>query len=155
MSANLSVSCPILDGRNLTSYGRNARVDVQVKLLVNAHVWRQLCYWCHDKVDAIVQWFNVHMLWLSTPNIVLMDLTISLFLSYLIKLTYGSHTVPMLLFSFHTHASCTPHLVHLHAVHGYVLPFFASILPPPCSCLISCFVSIPLLCLMHTDTGIF
>ena len=41
----------------------------------------------------------------------------------------------MLLFSFHTHASCTPHPIHLCAVHGYALLFFSSILPLPCGCL--------------------
>ena len=56
---------------------------------------------------------------------------------------------PMLLFSFHTHASCTPHFIHLHAVHGYALFFFPSILPLPCGHLMFCFSSIPRLCLMH------
>ena len=32
----------------------------------------------------------------------------------------------MLLFSFHTYALCTPHLIHLCAVHGYVLLLFHS-----------------------------
>ena len=64
------------------------------------------------------------MLWLSTPNIISMDLDVSLFFLYLIRLTYDNHVVPMLLFSFHTHASCTPHFTHLHAVLGYALLLF-------------------------------
>ena len=33
----------------------------------------------------------------------------------------------MLLFSFSHYAACTPHLIHLRAVHGYaLLPFFHS-----------------------------
>ena len=55
--------------------------------------------------------------------------------SYLIRLTYNSHAIPMLLFSFHPHASCTPHSIHLCTVHDYVLLFFSSILPPPCGCI--------------------
>ena len=35
----------------------------------------------------------------------------------------------MLLFLFHNHASCTPHFIHLRAVHDYALIFFPSILP--------------------------
>ena len=49
---------------------------------------------------------------------------------------------PMLLFSLHTHASCTPHFIHLHAMHGYVLPCFSSILPLPSGCLMFHFISI-------------
>ena len=89
------------------------------------------------------------MLRLNMPNIILMDLVVSFFSSYLIRLTYNSHAVPMLLFSFHTHASCTPHLIHLHAVHGYVPFSFSSILPLPCSRLMFYFSSISWLCLMH------
>ena len=59
---------------------------------------------------------------LGTPNSVLTDLVIFLFFLYLIRLTYDSHAVPMLLFSLHIHASCTPHFINLHAAHGYV-PF--------------------------------
>ena len=55
----------------------------------------------------------------------------------------------MLLSSFHTHASCTPHFIHFCAVHGYVLLSFPSILPPPCGCIMFTFISIPWLCLMH------
>ena len=67
------------------------------------------------------------LLRLGTPNSVLTDLVIFLFFLYLIQLTYDSHTVPMLLFSLHTHASCTPHFINLCAVHGYVsFSFFHS-----------------------------
>ena len=55
-----------------------------------------------------------------------MDLVVFLFLLFLIRLTYDSHAVLMLLFPFHTHASCTPHLINLRAVHGYVLLLFHS-----------------------------
>ena len=79
------------------------------------------------------------VLQLNMPNIVLMDLVVFFLFPYLIRLTYNSHTVPMLLFSSHTHASCTPHFIHLCAVHGYVLLFFSSILPPPYGCSMSFF----------------
>ena len=64
------------------------------------------------------------LLRLSTPNSVLTDLVVFLFSLYLIRLTYDSHAIPMLLFSVHTHASCTPHPTNLRAVHGYVLLLF-------------------------------
>ena len=52
-----------------------------------------------------------------------MDLVVFLFsLSYQIN----SHAVPMLLFSFHLHASCTPHPIHLRAVHGHTLLFHST-----------------------------
>ena len=94
------------------------------------------------------------VLWLDTYNSITMDLVVFLFL-YLIQLTYDSHAAPMLLFSFHTHASCTPHSIHLHAVHGYVLPFFSSILPLPCGCLMFYFLSISWPCLIHTPTSCY
>ena len=68
----------------------------------------------------------MYMLWLGTPNSILMDLVVFLSFFYLIQLTYNSHTAPMLLFSLHIHAACTPHLINPHAVHGYVLLHFHS-----------------------------
>ena len=53
----------------------------------------------------------------------------------------------MLLFSFHHHASCTLHFIHLHAVHGYV--FFSSLPFCHCRAVASCPPSISWLCLMH------
>ena len=99
---------------------------------------------------------SLFLLWLSsTPNIVSMDLVMSFsFPSYLIRITYNTHVaVPMLLFSFHTHASCTPHLLHLRAVHGYVLLSSVSILPPPCGYIMFHFSSISWPCLMHASTS--
>ena len=44
---------------------------------------------------------ELQLLRLGTPNSVLTDLVVFPFFSYLIRLTYDSHTVPMFLFSFH------------------------------------------------------
>ena len=41
------------------------------------------------------------LLRLSTPNIIQTDLVVSFLFLYLIRLTYDSHAVPMLLLSFH------------------------------------------------------
>ena len=41
------------------------------------------------------------LLRLNTPNNISMDLVVFLFFLYLIRLTYDSHAVPMLPFSFH------------------------------------------------------
>ena len=51
----------------------------------------------------------------------------------------------MLLFSFHTHASCTLYFTHLCAVHGYDLLFFSSILPSSCCCIMFHFHSMAML----------
>ena len=89
---------------------------------------------------------------LYTPDSILTDLVISFFFSYLIRLTYDSHAVSMLLFSFHImhHALLTSFI----SVQCMAMPyFFSSILPPPCSCLMLYFLSIPWPCLMHTSTS--
>ena len=69
---------------------------------------------------------------------------------YLIRLTYGSHTVPMLLFSFHI----MPHalLISFISVQCKAM-LFPSILSLPCGCLMLYFLSISWLCLMHTSTS--
>ena len=88
---------------------------------------------------------------LGTPNISTTDLVVFLCL-YLIRLTYNSHAVPMLLFSFHImpHALLTSFIsVQCMAT----LYFFSSILPPPCGCLMFSFVSISWPCLMHASTS--
>ena len=63
----------------------------------------------------------IPMLRLSMPNSILMNLVGFFFFLYLIRLTYNSHAVPMLLFFFSHYAACTPHFIHLCAVHGYAL----------------------------------
>ena len=93
------------------------------------------------------------LLWLSTPNIISTDLVVSLFL-YLIRLTYDSHTVSMLLFSFHImlHALLTSFIsVQCMAM----LYFFPSILPLPHGCLMHHFVPISWPCLMHASTSCY
>ena len=76
------------------------------------------------------------------------------FLPYLIRLTYDSHAVSMLLFSFHImpHALLTFFISMQSMAMSY---FFPSILPPPCGCLMLYFVSIPWPCLMHTSTSCY
>ena len=65
------------------------------------------------------------LLRLSTPNIVSTDLVVFfLFFSYLIRLTYDSHAVSMLLFSFHImpHALLTPFIsVQCMAMSSFLL----------------------------------
>ena len=88
------------------------------------------------------------LLQLYTPNIILTDLVVSFFSSYLIN----NHAVPMLLFSFHImpHAFLTSSI----SVQCMAMPyFFLSILPPPYGCLMLYFPSIPWPCLMHASTS--
>ena len=65
----------------------------------------------------------------------------------------------MLPLSFHTHASCTPHSIHLHAVHGYVLLLFHSAIAVRSPHVSLHFHTMAMLdahfCLMLLDTGIF
>ena len=73
---------------------------------------------------------------------------------YLIRLTYDSHAVPMLFFSFHImlHALLTSFISVQCMAMSY---FFSSILPPPCGTLMHCFVSIPWPCLLHASTSCY
>ena len=95
------------------------------------------------------------LLQLITPNIVTTDLVVSFFpfLSYQINLWQSRCLYASLFFSHY--AACTPHFIHLRAVHGYVLLFFASILPPPCGHIMFTFSSIPWPCLMHAPTSCY
>ena len=101
------------------------------------------------------------MLQLNTPTIVSTDLVISLSSSYLIRLSNNSHAVPMLLFLFHLHASCTPHPIHLHVVHDYTSSFLlfhsATAVWLPHASLHFHFMAMLDAChyLMPLDTGIF
>ena len=83
------------------------------------------------------QQVGFYLLWLSMPNIVLMDLVV--FLSYLLRLTYNSYTasyaslffsLPCLMHSSFHSSPCSAWLCLL---------FFSSILPPPCSHIMSLF----------------
>ena len=64
------------------------------------------------------------LLRLYMPNIVSTDLVVFFFFLYLIRLTYDSHAVPMLLFSFHI----MPHalLALFISVQCMAIPFFHS-----------------------------
>ena len=94
------------------------------------------------------------MLRLGTPNSVLMNLVDSLLFPYLIRLTYDSHAISMLLFSFHImlHALLTSLISVQCMAMSY---FFSSILPPPCGRLMHHFASIPWPCLMHAPTSCY
>ena len=91
---------------------------------------------------------------LGTPYSVLTDLVVFPFFLYLIRLTYDSHAVPMLLFSFHImpHALLTPFISVQCMAMSY---FFSSILPPLCGCLMHYFISISWPCLMHASTSCY
>ena len=94
------------------------------------------------------------VLQLSTPNIISMDLVVSSSFLYLIRLTYDSHAVSMLLFSFHI----IPHAHHTLFISVQcmaMLHFFSSILPPPCGCLMRYFLFISWPCLMHASTSCY
>ena len=96
------------------------------------------------------------LLRLNTPNINTTDLVVFLFFLYLIRLTYDSHAVS-LCFPFHftsmPHAPLTSFISM--QVHGYVFPFFSSILPPPCGCLMFYLLSISWPCSMHASTSCY
>ena len=94
------------------------------------------------------------LLWLNMPNISITDLVVSFLSSYLIRLTYDSHAVSMLLFSSHImpHALLTPFISVQCMAMFY---FFSSILPPPRGRLMHHFVSIPWPCLMHASTSCY
>ena len=82
------------------------------------------------------------MLQLGMPNSVLTDLVISfLFPPYLIRLTYDSHAVPMLLFSFHI----MPHalLIPFISVQCMAMLFLSSLPFCHCHAVASCFTSLP------------
>ena len=92
------------------------------------------------------------MLRLSTPNISTTNLVVSRFFLYLIRLTYDSHAVSMILFSFHI----MPHALLTISVQCMAMPYFlSSILPPPCGRLMHHFVSIPWPCSMHASTSCY
>ena len=91
----------------------------------------------------------INVLWLSTPNIALTDLVVSFLLFFSYPINIWQPCCPYAFLFISPPCQCTPHLIHLCAVHGYVLLFFSSILPPPCGCLMLHFISIPWLCLMH------
>ena len=101
--------------------------------------------------SLLIMWKSIFregvVLWLSTPNIVSMDLIVFLFFLILSDWHMTATLPPMLLFSFHHHASCTPTFIHPCAVHGYV--FFPSLPFYHCHAVASCFSSISWLCLMH------
>ena len=108
----------------------------------------------HSKAMLDACHYLMLLLRLSTPNISITDLVVSFFSSYLIRLTYDSHAVPMLLFSFHImpHALLTPFIF----MQCMAMPSFSSfILPPLCGCLMHHFVSISWPCLMHTPTSCY
>ena len=90
---------------------------------------------------------------LSTPNIISTDLVVFLSSLYLIRLNYYRNAVSMLLFSLHI----MPHalLTSSPCSAWLCLPFFSSILPPPCGCLMHHFVSISWPCLMHASTSCY
>ena len=91
------------------------------------------------------------MLWLSMPNILLTDLVTFLFFLTLLESHITATLSPMLLFSFHHHASCTPHFIHPHAVHSYT--FFSSFSFCHHHAVASCLSSIPWLCLMQAPNA--
>ena len=71
---------------------------------------------------------SLALLWLGMPNSVLTDLVIFLFFVYLIRLTYNSHAVPMLLFSFHImpHALLTSFISMQCMAMLLLLPFHSA-----------------------------
>ena len=71
--------------------------------------------------DVQVEWESVECYGSVRLTSFQQDLVVSFFPFYLIRLTYDSHAVPMLLFFSSHHAACTPHPLHLRAVHGYTL----------------------------------
>ena len=107
----------------------------------------QLYNWKNDTFEP--QWHTrllkshnrLRLLWLSTPNIFTTDLVVFLFFLYLIQLTYNSHAVPMLRFSFHI----MPHaLLTLFISMQSMAMFFPSSLPfCHCHAVASCFTSFP------------
>ena len=107
--------------------------------------------------SLLIAWKSIFregvVLRLSTPNIISTDLVILLFL-YLIRLTYDSHAVSMLLFSLHI----MPHalLTSFISMQCMAMPyFFPSILPPLCGRLMLYFLSILWPCLMHASTSCY
>ena len=98
---------------------------------------------------------KLSLLRLSTPNIVSTDLVVFplLSLSYQINLWQPRCPYASLFFTSYRMHPSPP--IHLRAVHGYVLLFFASILPLPCGCLMFSFLSIPWPCLMHAYTSCY